>query len=132
MIDLPISLRLKGPGGKIAIDRTVSLAAGERKLIRLNLPIKDPGVYQGLATLDRDDPLMWDNERSIALETRYPDRLLLIDGDAGRRSWENETYFVERHCVFKRPSAKDRPAPSRWSDWFGTEARDSQTLPAFA
>ena len=103
VIDLPISLRLKGPGGKIAIDRTVSLAAGERKLIRLNLPIKDPGVYQGLATLDRDDPLMWDNERSIALETRYPDRLLLIDGDAGRRSWENETYFVETALRLQTP-----------------------------
>ncbi|MCA9135445.1 MAG: BatA domain-containing protein [Planctomycetales bacterium] len=94
-IDAKVNLNLEGPAGAINIDRPLSMTAGERQTIQIDLPIDKEGIYQGRARLDREDPMMWDNERPIAFMARPPDRLLLIDGDAGEKAWENETYFVE-------------------------------------
>ena len=79
------------------------MAAGQRQSIELKLQVTEPGIYQGVALIDRDDPLPWDNRRHIAFEVRYPDRLLLIDGDSGRKPWENETYFVETALRLQTP-----------------------------
>jgi hypothetical protein len=98
-----LTIQLNGPGGPLHATRSVSLAAGHRQSIELKLPVTEPGIYQGVALIDRDDPLPWDNRRHIAFEVRYPDRLLLIDGDPGRKPWENETYFVETALRLQTP-----------------------------
>ncbi len=90
---VPLAVRLTGPGRPIEIAQKLSLAAGQRQTLEMELPVKEPGVYQGQVSIDRDDPLPHDNQRFLALEVRHPDRLLLVDGDPGRQPWENETYF---------------------------------------
>lgn len=93
--NVPIQIRLDGPGGSLIEDQSISLAANERRSIDVPLEIDKPGVFYGNVVINRDDALDWDNERFLAFEVRYPDRVLLIDGDAGEKSWENETYFIE-------------------------------------
>jgi hypothetical protein len=100
---VPLTLQLSGPGGSIETTQAVSMAAGHRQSIELKLQVTQPGIYQGVATVDRDDPLPWDNRRHLAFEVRYPDRLLLVDGDSGRKPWENETYFVETALRLQTP-----------------------------
>ncbi|WP_182865873.1 BatA domain-containing protein [Rhodopirellula sp. JC639] len=95
LVDAELEIKLDGPDGTIANVRPLALDAGQRQSIRLELPINSPGVYQGIVSVDHDDPMHWDNQRALAFEARFPDRLLLIDGDAGAHPWENETYFVE-------------------------------------
>lgn len=95
VIGAALQLNLEGPPGPIDADRPLSMLAGERQTIRIELPIDTPGIYRGRVWLDREDPMMWDNQRHVAFEARPPDRVLLIDGDAGKKAWENETYFVE-------------------------------------
>ncbi|MCM2372767.1 BatA domain-containing protein [Aporhodopirellula aestuarii] len=86
---------ISGPSKKFSAKHVLALAAGERQTIPMELLIDEPGVYQGSVSIDREDLLPWDNRRYIALQAKYPDRVLLVDGDAGRTSWENATYFVE-------------------------------------
>ncbi|QDV42891.1 hypothetical protein Enr13x_27420 [Stieleria neptunia] len=103
VIGAPLRMELSGPKSPIVIERSVSLAAGEREALRLELPIETPGLYRGSVSVDFDDPLAWDNQRAVALEARHPDRLLLIDGDAGSKAWENETYFIETALRLRTP-----------------------------
>ena len=109
VIGAPLRMELNGPRSPIVIDRTVSLAAGQRHSLRLELPIETAGLYRGSVSVDFDDPLAWDNQRSLALEARHPDRLLLVDGDAGSKAWENETYFIETALRLRTPVG-DGPA----------------------
>lgn len=93
--DVPLELSLQGADGKITQRLNVSLPAGAKKTIEVTLPIEQPGIYQGEVTMERPDALPWDNRRFVAFEVRHPDRLLLVDGEAGEHQWENETYFLE-------------------------------------
>lgn len=107
--DAPVHLQLRGPSG--AIDQTlkVSLGAGEQKAIPLEIPVTEPGLVQGQVLIERDDPLPHDNQRYLAFQVRHPDRLLLVDGDAGNKPWESETYFLETALRLQTPIG-DAPA----------------------
>ncbi len=98
-----LELNLRGPAGKIAVSRSIALAAGQRKTVVFECDVSEPGIYQGVASFDRNDPWLWDNQRYIAFEARHPDRLLLIDGDTGRHTWENATYFLETALRLQTP-----------------------------
>lgn len=101
--DVPFTVQLDGPGGTIEKTGEFSLGAEQRRTLEVKMNVTEPGIYQGVVSIDRDDPLIWDNRRYLALEARYPDRLLLIDGDAGGKPWENETYFVETALRLQTP-----------------------------
>ena len=101
--NVPFTVALNGPGNPVETTEVVSLGPGQRKSLELKLRITEPGIYQGVASIESDDPLPWDNRRHVAFEVRYPDRLLLVDGDAGRKAWENTTYFVETALRLQTP-----------------------------
>ncbi len=106
--DVTVTAKLKGTEDFEA-EQVLSLAAGERKTIEMKLPIDAPGIYRGVVLIDREDAFPWDNQRFVALEAKHPDRLLLIDGDPGRASWENATYFVETSLRLQTPVGDGAP-----------------------
>jgi hypothetical protein len=107
--DAPVRVQLRGPGGRLEQDLKVSLQAGEQKTIPIELPISQPGIFQGTVSIQREDPLAHDNQRYVAFEIRHPDRLLLVDGDPGNQPWESETYFLETALRLQTPIG-DAPA----------------------
>ncbi len=100
---LPVVLELEGPSGSIVQQEEVSIAPGTGTTVDIELAITQPGIYQGQCTIERDDPLLFDNRRYVAFEVRHPDRLLLVDGDPGRKSWESEAYFLETALRLQTP-----------------------------
>ncbi len=102
--DCRLSIDLEGPSGTISEERTLALDANERKSIQIPLPaVTEPGIYRGTASLDREDALIWDNRRFVGFEVRYPDRVLLVDGEPGRNAYESETYFLETALRLQSP-----------------------------
>lgn len=122
--NIPIVVQLKGPGKPIERTLKVSLAGDQRQTYEMELPITETGIYQGQVSIDRDDPLPFDNQRFVAFEVRNPDRLLLVDGDPGRRPWESETYFLETALRLQTPMGGTRDLePTRWNAWYGIKER---------
>jgi len=109
VIDAPVSIDLIGPAERFNESLEISLDAGQHQDIEFELPAKEAGIIRGTVTIDRQDPLPIDNQRFVAFEVRHPDRLLLVEGDAGRQAWENETYFVETALRLQTPIG-DAPA----------------------
>ncbi len=94
--DLAVSLELSGPGSPLRQDRSISLAPTARERLEFELPISQPGKYQGYVRVDAQDSLAFDNRRYLAFEARFPDRLLIVDGDEGSSVFDSETYFLEK------------------------------------
>lgn len=103
VIDRSASMHARDSRGESSFDR--ALVAARHKLLQLDdnvivhvafpLAINADGLYKGRVTINSEDALVLDNERWIAFEARHPDRVLLIDGQAGNFNFSNETYFFE-------------------------------------
>jgi hypothetical protein len=92
---IPVMLRLDGPDGEIRQRLTVDVPGHRRQVATFTLGVQTPGLYRGGVTIDHEDDLACDDRRFVAFEVRYPDRVLLVDGQAGRTVFANETYFFE-------------------------------------
>jgi hypothetical protein len=64
-------------------------------VVEFPLAIRAEGLHAGRVTIDIEDALELDNTRWLAWESRRPDRVLLVDGQAGRTVFLNETYYLE-------------------------------------
>lgn len=106
---VPLAIQLQGPGRPLELAQTLSIAAGQRQTLDVELPISEPGVYRGEVWAERDDPLPHDDRRYIAFEVRHPDRVLLVEGDPGRHPWENESYFLETALRLRTPVGDGPP-----------------------
>ncbi len=104
-----VNLELQGPSETVNRSLTVELPAGSRRSLPIQLELMAPGTYRGKVSLERIDAYSFDNVRHVAFQARHPDRLLLIDGDPGEKSWENSTYYVETALRLKTPIGSAPP-----------------------
>jgi hypothetical protein len=107
--DVPVEIVLTGPQGKRKHEQTLTLGAGGRSSLEIPFEIEEPGLYQGYASVGREDSLPWDSRRWVAFEARRPDRVLLVDGEPGRTEYANETYYLETALRLTTPLG-DAPA----------------------
>lgn len=107
--DVPVEILLDGPQGRRKLQRNVTLGAGSRTTLEVPFDIEEPGLYQGNASIGREDPFPWDSRRWVAFEARRPDRVLLVDGEPGRTEYANETYYLETALRLQTPLG-DAPA----------------------
>jgi hypothetical protein len=106
---VPVRLRLDGPDGEIRRQLTIDVPGHRRQLATFNLDVQAPGLYRGEVTIDHDDDLACDDRRFVVFEVRYPDRVLLVDGQAGRTVFANETYFFEMALRLEVPTTEASP-----------------------
>ena len=90
--DVSVKLSLEGVP---AIEQTARLAGHERRLVRFEVPIAEPGLYRGYVEIAAGDDLPFDDRRWLAFPARRPERVLLVDGEPGPSVFANETYFLE-------------------------------------
>lgn len=96
--------------GLPAIEQTVSIDQRARRLVRFEVPIREPGLYRGHVEVAAGDDLPFDDRRWLAFEARRPDRFLLVDGEPGHSVFGNETYFLEMGLRLALPG--DEPSAS--------------------
>ncbi len=94
--DVPVWLRLTGPGGKLERQRRQTLPAAGVIRVEWQLEPSEEGVYQGEVAIEMPDAAEWNNRRYLAFDARPPDRVLLVDGDEGTAVYGNETYYLEK------------------------------------
>jgi hypothetical protein len=92
MQDVRVKLSLEGLP---AIEQTATVEGHSRRLVRFEVPIREPGLYHGSALVSAGDDLPFDDRRWLAFEARRRDRVLLVDGEPGPTVFGNETYFLE-------------------------------------
>jgi hypothetical protein len=106
---IPVMLRLDGPDGEIRQRLTVDVPGHRKQLATFTLDVQTPGLYRGEVTIEPKDDLACDDRRFVAFEVRYPDRVLLVDGQAGRTVFANETYFFEMALRLDVPTTEASP-----------------------
>jgi aerotolerance regulator-like protein len=90
--DVRVKLSLEGVK---ALEQTVRIDGHARRLVRFEVPIREPGLYQGYVEVAAGDDLPFDDRRWLAFQARRQDRVLLVDGEPGPSVFGNETYFLE-------------------------------------
>ncbi|WP_161604603.1 BatA domain-containing protein [Roseiconus nitratireducens] len=93
---LKLSLELQGPDQTVKQQAVVDLEGEQRRSVVMELPITTSGIYHGTVSIQGDDAFAWDDQRYVAFEVTYPDRVLLVDGQSSDNTYENETYFLEK------------------------------------
>jgi hypothetical protein len=107
--DVRVRLSLEG---RPAVERTATLDAHSRQLIRFEVPIDQPGLYHGFVEVVGGDDLRFDDRRWLAFEARRPDRVLLVDGEPGPSIYGNETYYLETALRLKLPDDQSTASPT--------------------
>ncbi|MFI5454523.1 MAG: BatA domain-containing protein [Isosphaerales bacterium] len=90
--DVRVKLSLEGMP---AIEQTLTVEGHARRLVRFEVPIREPGLYHGYVEAAAEDDLPFDNRRWLAFEARPTERVLLVDGEPGTSVFGNETYYLE-------------------------------------
>lgn len=80
---------------KLSSTRPTDIGARTSVVLDFPMKIEQDGLYRGRVFVDLNDALTLDNQRWLAFEARHPDRVLLVDGQEGRSTFGNETYFLE-------------------------------------
>ena len=107
--DVRVTIALEGVP---AIVQTVNVAGHERRLVRFEVPIGQPGLYHGSVAVAAGDDLPFDDRRWLAFAARRPDRVLLVDGEPGPSVFGNETYFLEMALRLGRPGEDPDASPT--------------------
>lgn len=95
--DQLVRCSLRGPDA-VTVEETVKQTVAGRQAVTFDLPLKidRDGLYQGEVSIERtEDGWTLDDRRFLAFEARYPERVLLVDGDEGRSIFTSETYYLE-------------------------------------
>jgi hypothetical protein len=114
------------------IEQTVTVAGHERRLVRFEVPVREPGLLHGYVEVAAGDDLPFDDRRWLAFPIRRPDRVLLVDGEPGPSVFGNETYFLEMALRLalpgQDPKASTTPYVPEHLAWNGA----SSPLPSLA
>lgn len=93
---LQVNLTLSSPNEQtIQLSKRVELPGNSVETVEFAIEQPEAGVYHGKATIASDDDLAFDNVRYIAFALRYPDRILIVDGEESHSVYGNETYFLQ-------------------------------------
>jgi len=90
--DIHVRLSLEGMP---AIEQTLAVEGHARRLVRFEVPIREPGLYHGFVEAAAEDDLPFDDRRWLAFVARPTERVLLVDGEPGPSVFSNETYYLE-------------------------------------
>lgn len=90
--DVRVKLALEGMP---ALEQTASVEGHTRRLVRFEVPVREPGLYHGFVEAASGDDLPFDDRRWLAFAARRPERVLLVDGEPGQSVFGNETYYLE-------------------------------------
>ncbi len=95
--DLTVRCTLRGPED-VAVTGSITQTLPGRQSVTFDLPVSidRDGLYHGEITLENaEDSMTLDDRRYLAFEARFPERILLVDGDEGRSTFASETYYLE-------------------------------------
>ena len=124
--DVRVTLALEGVP---AIVQTVTVAGHERRLVRFEVPIGQPGLYHGSVEVAAGDDLPFDDRRWLAFAARRPDRVLLVDGEPSPSAFGDETYFLEMALRLGRPGEDPDASPTPYRPERLAWDRQSGSLP---
>ena len=90
-----VKLRLESEGNEsIDLEEAVDLDGNVTVNLEFKLPEMDEALWLGQVEATTGDDLSFDDRRYLAIPVRPATRILLVDGDPGRSSYEAETYFL--------------------------------------
>jgi hypothetical protein len=95
IVKCPVRLHVETGKEKRDVDRTVDLEGGATASVAFSLNEMAEGVWRGHVEVTANDELPFDDRRFVAFQVAPPARVLVVDGDAGRASYESETYFLQ-------------------------------------
>ena len=88
------------------VEKTVSLDAHARQVVRLPIALPEPRLYHGFVGIAGEDDFAPDDRRWLAFEARRPERILLVDGDPGSSIYSRETYYLEMALRLRIPGSE--------------------------
>jgi len=93
---VPVRLHLEAEGNEpINRDQTIDLDGDASMTVEFKLSAIDEGLWRGYVEVLTSDDLGFDNRRYLGLGVLAATRVLLLDGDPGRSSFEAETFFLK-------------------------------------
>jgi Aerotolerance regulator N-terminal len=91
----PVRIQVMAGQAKHELERTVDLEGGATVAVAFSLNEMSEGIWRGHVEVTAGDELPFDDRRYLAFHVASPVRVLVADGDAGRGSYESETYFLQ-------------------------------------
>jgi uncharacterized membrane protein len=91
----PVKLHVEAGAEKRDLDRTVDLEGGAAATVAFSLTEMAEGLWRGHVEVTAADELLFDDRRYLAFQVAPPARVLVVDGDPGRASYESETHFLQ-------------------------------------
>jgi hypothetical protein len=92
---VPVRLHLEAGDQSLDLDKTLDLDGGASATVDFAPPPFKEGLWRGHVEAAASDDLAFDDRRYLALSVAPASRILLVDGDPGRSSFESETYFLQ-------------------------------------
>lgn len=119
MRDVRVELALEGAP---TVARTITLEGRSRQTVRLEAPVRRPGLHRGYVEAVAGDELSFDNRRWLAFDARPATRMLLLDGKRGSsKGYGDATYFLEVAFGLGQPGEEVRTSASPYRlerlDW---------------
>ncbi|MBW3542298.1 MAG: BatA domain-containing protein [Planctomycetes bacterium] len=94
--DIPVRVTLQQGQRTIRLEQTVSLPSHEAVEVEFEAGPLEAGLWQGIALLEVDDDLTFDNQRHLAVLAAAQQRVLIVDGSAEAGGLLPETFFLEK------------------------------------
>jgi Aerotolerance regulator N-terminal len=107
----PVRLHVAAGGQKRDLERTIDLEG--RATARVVFPLEElsEGLWRGQVAAAIGDALPFDDRRFLALSVAAPARVLIMDGDPGRASYESETFFLQAALRLAPPGERFARTP---------------------
>jgi hypothetical protein len=107
----PVRLEIAAGASRRELERTIDLEGGATATVAFELKEMPAGLWRGHALESASDDLPVDDHRFLAFTVAPPARVLLVDGDPGRASYESETYFLQAALRLAAPTERYAKSP---------------------
>ncbi len=107
----PVRLHIEAGDQKRDLERTLDLEGGATASVEFPLEKLTEGLWRGHVEASIGDELPFDDRRFLALSVAAPARVLIVDGDPGRASYESETYFLQAALRLAPPAQRFARTP---------------------
>src|SRR5262249_22998286 len=107
----PIRLHIEAGDQRRDLERTLDLEGGATARVVFPLEELSEGLWRGQVEATLGDELPFDDRRFLALEVAAAARVLIVDGDPGRASYESETYFLQAALRLAPPGERFARTP---------------------
>jgi hypothetical protein len=107
----PVRLHMEAGDQKRDLERTLDLEGSATASVAFPLEELSEGLWRGYVEASIGDELPFDDRRFLALSVAAPSRVLIVDGDPGRASYESETYFLQAALRLAPPGERFARTP---------------------